>query len=358
MMGHVCVLAMTSGGRDCPPAWAVRWPIAIPHLGWDLPKNHDKGWDNIRNRPSTQGRFGWRFGWAVGEGRSAAGSGQQSFSPGTCAGRMPRNREVVSHKPFNSHGYNRENGVHQGSQCPPPRGLSFGWGFRYPAFLEHLLSCNRTYVCPRHPSLPSRRHSCPGPGRLLNPAPRVLAGAKCLMKRFLRILQPLIVVCVVAASVWMLRRELTGEHGTGTKTNVVQPDGTVVEVERQQSTWELLKEGTHDITGSDVAWAVGLTVLNYVIMFGYDWLAIRYLRHPLPAKKVMLASFVGNAASLNFGSLLGGTSVRFRFYALWKFTPLEILQLIVILGLTFWLGVCLLAGIVFLIPWRIPPFQR
>jgi uncharacterized membrane protein YbhN (UPF0104 family) len=40
--------------------------------------------------------------------------------------------------------------------------------------------------------------------------------------------------------------------------------------------------------------------------------------------------------------------VRYRFYALWKFSPMEIVQLIVILGLTFWLGVCFLAGVVFL----------
>ncbi len=163
------------------------------------------------------------------------------------------------------------------------------------------------------------------------------------MKRFLRILQPLIVVAVVAAAVWMLHQELTGEH----KTKVVQPDGTVVE--QQESAREILKEGMVEISKSDIAWAVGLTVLNYVILFGYDWLAIRYLKHPLPARKLMLASFVGNVASLNFGSLLGGTAVRFRFYALWKFSPLEILQLIIILGLTFWLGVCLLAGVVFLV---------
>lgn len=144
------------------------------------------------------------------------------------------------------------------------------------------------------------------------------------MKQFLRILQPSIVLAIFAAAIWLLYRELSDFQ------------------------YEEFQEGLKDIDARDIAWALGLTALNYVILFGYDYLAIRYLKHPLPAWKLMLASFVGNVASLNFGSLLGGTSVRYRFYSLWKFSGLEILQLVVILGLTFWLGVCLLAGIVFL----------
>ena len=152
------------------------------------------------------------------------------------------------------------------------------------------------------------------------------------MKTFLRILQPSVVVAIFVAAIWLLYCELSGFQ------------------------YSEFREGLEDIDARDIAWALALTVLNYVILFGYDYLAIRYLKHPLPARKLMLASFVGNVASLNFGSLLGGTSVRFRFYSLWKFSALEILQLVVILGLTFWLGVCLLAGIVFLTAdFRIPP---
>jgi phosphatidylglycerol lysyltransferase len=143
------------------------------------------------------------------------------------------------------------------------------------------------------------------------------------MKQFLRILQPSVVLAVFVAAVWVLYGQL------------------------RDFRYEEFTKGLSDINANDLALAIGLTVLNYVVLLGYDYLAIRYLKHPLPAKKLMLASFVGNVASLNFGSLLGGTSVRFRFYALWKFSGVEILQLVVILGLTFWLGVCLMAGIVF-----------
>jgi uncharacterized membrane protein YbhN (UPF0104 family) len=176
------------------------------------------------------------------------------------------------------------------------------------------------------------------------------------MKRLLRILQPTIVLAILVAAVWLLYRELTDPRYGEPQDGGQRIEGHEPVVGPRRSAYEVFKEGLADIDGRDIAWAAGLTVLNYVILFGYDYLAIRYLKHPLPARRLMLASFVGNVASLNFGSLLGGTSVRFRFYSLWKFSGLEILQLIVILGITFWLGVCLLAGVVFLTTqFPIPP---
>jgi uncharacterized membrane protein YbhN (UPF0104 family) len=93
---------------------------------------------------------------------------------------------------------------------------------------------------------------------------------------------------------------------------------------------------------------VALTVVNYIVLMGYDLLAVRSIRHPLPLKRVAFASFVGFAMSYNFGSLLGGGSVRYRFYSLWGLRPAEIVQLVMILAITFWIGVFALAGVVFL----------
>ena len=42
---------------------------------------------------------------------------------------------------------------------------------------------------------------------------------------------------------------------------------------------------------------------------------------------------------------LAGTSIRYRLYSVWGVPPLKILQLLVILGLTFWFGVFALAVI-------------
>jgi uncharacterized membrane protein YbhN (UPF0104 family) len=99
-----------------------------------------------------------------------------------------------------------------------------------------------------------------------------------------------------------------------------------------------------------------LTVLNYVILIGYDWLAVRWVgEKDLPLRKIALASFAGYAFSYNFGATLFGTSIRYRLYSAWGVPLLKIVKLLVILGLTFWFGVFTLAGVVFVVaPFSIP----
>jgi len=109
------------------------------------------------------------------------------------------------------------------------------------------------------------------------------------------------------------------------------------------------------IPASRVGLAVGLAALNYLILIGYDFLAIRSIRHPLGLGRIALASFTGFATSFNFGALLGGTSVRYRLYSAWGLSAVDILRLVLMLGLTFWFGIFGLAGVLFLIdPFPIP----
>ncbi len=99
-----------------------------------------------------------------------------------------------------------------------------------------------------------------------------------------------------------------------------------------------------------------LTVVNYLILVGYDWFAVRWVGEKnLPLKKIALASFTGYTFSYNFGSTLFGTSVRYRLYSAWGVSLVKIVELLIILGLTFWFGVFTLAGIVFIAaPFSIP----
>ncbi len=99
-----------------------------------------------------------------------------------------------------------------------------------------------------------------------------------------------------------------------------------------------------------------LTFANYAILVGYDWLAVRWVgEKSLPLRKIALASFTGYAFSYNFGATLFGTSIRYRLYSAWGVTTRKILDLLVILGLTFWFGVFTLAGVVFVLaPFPIP----
>lgn len=109
------------------------------------------------------------------------------------------------------------------------------------------------------------------------------------------------------------------------------------------------------ITASRLWFAVGLTVVNYMILIGYDWLAIRSVGHPLPLRKIALASFTGHAVSYNFGALLGGTTVRYRLYSAWGLSTIEIVKLVTMLGVIFWVGALFLAGMVFVLqPLPIP----
>ena len=79
-------------------------------------------------------------------------------------------------------------------------------------------------------------------------------------------------------------------------------------------------------------------IVNYIILVGYDWLALKAIHKSLPLPRVGLVSLVGQAVSYNFGALLGGTSVRYRFYSAWGFSLVEIVRLVLMLAVTFWVG--------------------
>src|SRR5438270_3572586 len=103
--------------------------------------------------------------------------------------------------------------------------------------------------------------------------------------------------------------------------------------------------------------AAALTLLGYLVMTGYDTLAFRYIRHPLPYFKIALASFIGYAFNNNagFSGLVGG-SLRYRLYNAWRLTAVEIAKVIAFCTVSFWLGFVLLGGIFFLTtPPDIPP---
>lgn len=152
------------------------------------------------------------------------------------------------------------------------------------------------------------------------------------MKRYLHLLMPALVLLIFGGALWLLFEEL------------------------RHFSYQDLMAGFAAIPLSRIFLAIGLTVLNYVILVNYDWLAVRYIGHRMSLERVALASFVGYVSSNNFGMLLGGSSVRYRLYSAWGLSAVEILELIAMLGLTFWIGVLSLAGVVFVLaPFPISP---
>jgi phosphatidylglycerol lysyltransferase len=147
-----------------------------------------------------------------------------------------------------------------------------------------------------------------------------------MKKKFVHAIGPLVGLVLFSIALWLLHRALKDYH--------------YHDIARNLSELPLLH----------LLIAFGLTLLNYLIMSGYDLLALRYINHQLQYPKIAIASFIGYAFSNNIGlSMLAGGSVRFRLYSAWGLSVEEITKVVVFCSLTLWLGFLSLGGIFFLL---------
>jgi len=104
------------------------------------------------------------------------------------------------------------------------------------------------------------------------------------------------------------------------------------------------------VMGTGQVWAaLALAACSYLVMTGYDLLALRYIRQRVAVGKTMLAAFLGYAFNNNIGlSMLAGASIRYRFYSAWGLSAAKITQLVLFCTTTAWLGFAVLSGSVFL----------
>lgn len=139
-------------------------------------------------------------------------------------------------------------------------------------------------------------------------------------------------VVLFSVALWVLHRELNAYH----LQEVIQK--------------------LHDLPSRRLLAGFGLTFLSYLLMTGYDTLALRYIRHPLSYTKTVVASFIGYAFSNNMGlGMIAGSTVRYRLYSAWGLSTIEITQVIAFCSLTLWMGFFALGGVVFLFePVEIP----
>lgn len=103
--------------------------------------------------------------------------------------------------------------------------------------------------------------------------------------------------------------------------------------------------------------AIAITGLNYLLLTGYDTLAVRYLGQTLSYRRTALVSLISYAISNSVGfALLSGSAIRYKFYSAWGLSAAKIAQIITFCNLSFWLGLFAIGGTVFaLIPITIPP---
>ncbi len=145
------------------------------------------------------------------------------------------------------------------------------------------------------------------------------------MKKYLRYLGPILITVIFLLAIYLLYNKLKAYSITQ------------------------IRESIQQISYGRIGFSLMLMVINYMILVGYDWLALKAIRKNLALPRVALVSFVGQAISYNFGALLGGTSVRYRFYSAWGFSLTDIVRLVLMLAVTFWVGALGLCGIIFMI---------
>jgi phosphatidylglycerol lysyltransferase len=141
-------------------------------------------------------------------------------------------------------------------------------------------------------------------------------------------------VAVLAVAAWVLTHELSGFH------------------------FREVEAGLSAIPRRWVLLAVLATGLDYLLLAGYDLLALRWVGRSLPLGRVVFTSFIAYAFGNNVGlSLLSSGSVRVRLYSQWGLAPGEIARVVAFTSIQLWagllpiLGVALLAGA----PGPLPP---
>lgn len=91
------------------------------------------------------------------------------------------------------------------------------------------------------------------------------------------------------------------------------------------------------------------TAISYLVLTGYDWLALRFLKKRISYPRVALASFVGYSISKNLGiSWLTGGSMRYRFYSRCGMDLKDVTKLVLFNTVTFLLGFFFWGGFSFL----------
>ena len=106
-----------------------------------------------------------------------------------------------------------------------------------------------------------------------------------------------------------------------------------------------------------LAYAVAGMLVIFGALFVYEWLALIILHRHIPARKVLLASFLSTSFShtIGFPMLIGGAT-RLHLYGHWGFTSLQAVKVMTLTWVPATLGFLGLCGIFFTTwPMKLPP---
>jgi phosphatidylglycerol lysyltransferase len=146
------------------------------------------------------------------------------------------------------------------------------------------------------------------------------------MIRSISRLTPLISLTLFGVTLWFLHRAL-----------------------REHSFHDVMTE-FRSLPASGLALALLLTAISYVILTGYDWLALRHIGRKVSYPKIALSAFISYVFSHNLGfSLLTGGSIRYRIYSAEGLSALEIGMVTLLCATTFSLGATTISGLALLL---------
>jgi len=142
-----------------------------------------------------------------------------------------------------------------------------------------------------------------------------LATSRAWLARHSTLLNSLLSLGLFALALWLVRRELQEYH--------VHDLASIV----------------FSFEPSTLLIALLLAAAGYIVLSGYDLLALRWIDKPLPLPRVMLAAFVGFSVSNNVGhALFSGGSLRYRFYSSWGLNGVDIARVVLFSTLTYFIG--------------------
>ncbi|MCB1035868.1 MAG: bifunctional lysylphosphatidylglycerol flippase/synthetase MprF [Acidobacteria bacterium] len=147
------------------------------------------------------------------------------------------------------------------------------------------------------------------------------ATPRALVQRLLFAAGPILGLVLLLLAVWVLRREF----------RTFRAEDILAQV--------------RSIPPAHLLAALGLTLLGYWILTGYDALALRFVGSSLPHRRIALVSFVSYVFTHNFGlAAMSGGAVRYRMLSAWGIKAEDIARIIAFTLLTFWMGFFLLGG--------------
>ncbi len=146
------------------------------------------------------------------------------------------------------------------------------------------------------------------------------------MSRLLRWLPPLLALLLLGLALVVLHREL------------------------RHYRYAEIVHAVREIPRTALLLSVGFTLVAYVILTGYDAIALRYVGRPLPYRRVAFSSGIAYGLSQTLGfPLVTGGAVRYRFWNAWGLANAEIAQAAAFVGATFTIGVVSISGVALLL---------